>query len=242
MRLLKELAATINEKLRMITSKNLLAMAFLSDTDPFESAFKQFYQESVPNVAALFRVNIDGRYRRHAVNRIDKDFFALLEKDRLLGALAHVLAHLHAGSESLSPTLLIAEPTATLARTAMGNGDYDEEEMKKMANQVWSECTDEDVRKALIEDNVETDERYGRIFEASQQKFREALGRFEEYTAWLLEKYPEDEARRNYQLKKPLDGWGFPRWFMKGEFEMLDKGVEASWCHHNAVLALRGGN
>ena len=236
----------------MVTSKNLLAMAFLSDTDPFESAFKQFYQESVPNVAALFgvnNVNLFGvnRYDRRGrhgdvVNRIDKDFFALLEKDRLLGALVHVLAHLHAGSESLSPTLLIAEPTATLARTAMGNGDYDEEEMKKMANQVWSECTDEDVRKALIEDNVETDERYGRIFEASQQKFREALGRFEEYTAWLLEKYPEDEARRNYQLKKPLDGWGFPRWFMKGEFEMLDKGVEASWCHHNAILALRGGN
>lgn len=50
---MKELAETINMKLRMIASKNLLAMNYLSDSNPFEKGVKQFLRETLPNLGIV---------------------------------------------------------------------------------------------------------------------------------------------------------------------------------------------
>lgn len=228
-KILKELADTINEKLCMIAEKNLLTFEFLSDSDPFEAALKQYFGEKLPDLAALFELGKRSSYQtstdgsRIHVNKVTAQFFSFLENDQSLGALAYLV------DDNMSFTLLTTEPFATASRSDTSLVDST---LESVAKDVWRRC--------LRETGDDSDERFGKAYVASQEYFRDALAAFDEYSTWLVEKYGEDEeAKRNYLIENVFGNttsWGGGvSWgpLLKKDFETLHKYQTSSWTYRN---------
>ena len=214
----REIAATINEKLRLITSKNLLAMDFLSDTDPFEKALKQHLREKLPDMQTLFSIK-KSSWSRSNENRITDTFISCLEGDNLLGAVGFVLEH------DIGQVLLNVEgsPVALAAQEAANS--YEDETLTVLAKEVWNQhCRSWYVPP---EELNEIRQRYVMAFQESQKVFVDLLHKLNEYYNWLLEKYKSEERstfQRNAATSRYYHGM-----LGKGDFEALDKQQQRAW-------------
>ena len=215
---LKEIAATINEKLRLITNKNLLSMDFLSDTDPFKKALKQHIREKLPDMQTLFSIK---RSSWSNENQITDTFISCLEGDNLLGAVGFVLEH------DIGQVLLNVEgsPAASAAQEAASS--YEDDTLSVLAKQVWSECLG---RYFPPEKLKEIMKHYVQAFEASQKMFVDLLYKLNEYYDWLLEKHKSEE-RSAFQRKNAASNLYFDM-IGKRDFEALDERQRWAWERH----------
>lgn len=208
-----ELAETINGKLRFIAEKNLFAMEFLSDGDPFEAALKRYFGEVLPNFEALFQKDrSNNKYQNKCeTNRIDGTFMTLLKSDRLLGALCHIMYE----ELDLGPALLTVEPSASAARLAV---NYSDTTTKQLASTIWTKCLKEE------EINRDDDARFSRAFEVSQERFGQALILMDEYLAWLIDKVEQEDKRQDLveQVERVARYYPYLNMLMKREFRHME--------------------
>ncbi len=166
-RTLSELAVTINGKLRLITDTNFLNMDYLSESNQFEAALKNYLREMLPDVNELFRVV------RH---RINNRLFKFLQAGEWMEAAGYLM------NDNLSHMLLTIEPTAEIARSTTA---YDNSVLKKIADTVWYECLKNEESVSIFK------ERYSRAFDASQEMFGDTIAALDEFYEWLVEQHPD---------------------------------------------------
>ena len=232
-----ELVTSINEKLGMITGKNLLGMEFLSDNDPFEKALKDFLQEKIPDIQALF--SFSSRCYNNS-NKIDKSFISRLEDDKLLDTLTFIL---EGGHSVIGQLLLDVEPSATKAREA---ADYETETIDILVKSIWLHCLKEtgftyyifSYSRSAGDDVDEKDskQQYHEAFNASQTMFAEMLAAGEEYYTWLFEKN-QSEARSKFQRNHAMIYMGWEKLLtIPRPFEEVNQSFpEWAWERHNRV-------
>ena len=209
----KELANTINQKLGLFESKNLLALEFLSDNDPFEKKVKQRLGENFPNVETLF-----------SSSRIDDRFMTFLENDQLLDALGSLVRH------NFSETLYSIEPSAAAITKAINTDGFDGEGIQRMIQSVWSKCLskagvntyawqgpNEDSEKSLKQ-------RYHEAFDSSQTMFGEVLTALDNFKTFCAKKH-ESEERGIFNRNYVMNSYYYWEKVLEGEekFDDLDK-------------------
>lgn len=186
-KIMAELVASINGKLRLIGDTNLLGMEYLSENDPFEMALKSFLRELLPNVEALFSVG--GRVQMYSwgsfESHINDSFFNLLQSGALLDAVIYLTI------DKLSPMLLTMEPSAEIARSTA----HDEDTLKNLAKTLWG--------WKHSSNNEQPYSAFKVAFAARTAKFVEALTALDEYSTWLIENMPDwTTEQRTNQLRR----------------------------------------
>ena len=185
-RTLSELAVTINGKLRLIISSNLLDMDYLLESDPFEAALKNYLREMLPDVNALFSSVWGRRNIFRGSQRINDRFFNCLQAGDLTEAVCCFIYY------NFGPMLLTMEPSAQIARST----SYDNSTLKSIADMVWCNCLEKEKSRgrgslSTLRNEVglgwmdeedwlnlqwaERFERYRRAFNASQEIFGEVV-------------------------------------------------------------------
>ena len=222
----KEIATTINQKLGLFESKNLLALEFLSDDDPFETKVKERLRGKYPDVETLF-----------SISRIDDRFMTHLENDRLLDALGSLVGH------NFSKTLYSIEPSASAVTKAINTDGYDNEGIQRMIQSVWSKC----LSKAGVntyawqgpnEDSGKTlKERYHEAFDASQTMFGEVLTALDKFKTFCSKKH-ESEERGIFNRNYVMNSYYYWEKVLEEEekFDDLDKGCDLGWERHQRLL------
>ncbi|KAL7541056.1 hypothetical protein ACHAWF_006847 [Thalassiosira exigua] len=205
---LREIADTINGKLRMIAEKKLLAMQFLSNSDAFEAALKQYFIEKLPNLEALFdfgrhQKGCDGT-RTVFENKITAQFMSLLEADRLVGALCSLL------NGDLSPVLLATDPIRSAANV------HGQSTIERLADHAWRESYDNLGRREEGDDS-----KFSKTFHASQGVLKDAFTALDEYSSWLLERNVEESGRTN--LLKNAASYSYVNALLKRDFDGLSR-------------------
>jgi len=217
----KELANTINQKLELFESKNLLALEFLSDDDPFETKVKERLGGNFPDIETLF-----------SSSRIDDRFMTHLENDRLLDALGSLVGH------NFSETLYSLESSASAITKAINTDGYDNEGIQRMIQSIWSKCLskagvntyawqgpNEDSEKSLKE-------RYHEAFNSSQTMFGEVLTALDEFKTFCSKH--ESEERGIFNRNYVMNSYYYWEKVLEGEekFDDLDLG----WERHQRLL------
>jgi hypothetical protein len=186
-KIMAELVASINGKLRLVGDTNLLGMEYLSENDPFEMALKSFLRELLPNVEALFSVG--GRVQMYSwgsfESHINDTFFNLLQSGALLDAVIYLTI------DKLSPMLLTMEPSAEIARSTA----HDEDTLKNLAKTLWG--------WKHSSNNEQPYSAFKVAFAARTAKFVEALTALDEYSTWLIENMPDwTTEQRTNQIRR----------------------------------------
>ena len=222
----KEIATTINEKLGLFESKNLLALEFLSDDDPFEKKVKEHLGEKFINVETLF-----------SSSRIDDRFMTFLENDQLLDALGSLVRH------NFSETLYSIEPSSSAITKAINTDGFDGEGIQRMIQSIWSKCLskagvntyawqgpNEDSEKSLKE-------RYHEAFDSSQTMFGEVLTALDEFKTFCSKKH-ESEERGIFNRNYVVSSYYYWENVLEGEekFDDLDTRCEFSWERNQRTL------
>jgi len=91
-KILQEMAQTINQKLGLVADKGFVTLDFLSENDPFEAALKAHFSDKLTDLEGLLNMKSETGHWRHRVTKyyVTEEFFILLEKNQLIGALAHL--------------------------------------------------------------------------------------------------------------------------------------------------------
>jgi hypothetical protein len=181
-----ELAKEINALLQGL--KQLLAMDFLSDDNPFESAAKAFFLESFPNVEAFFTK--EHCYSYYSSNRIDSELSGLLKEGHFFKALSALKDY------DLSPILLATEPSAFLAQSATY---LDVSSLKRLAQRVWKKHWEFLKQEAFIPT------KNTQAFQESHNYFEKVLTKLDGYSKWLEAKRASAESEEELRIWRTAD-------------------------------------
>eukprot|EP00977_Amphora_coffeiformis_P022022 scaffold10259_cov155-Amphora_coffeaeformis.AAC.3 len=87
-----DIADTINKKLSFLADKKVLTLRFLSEHDPFEASLKAHFRKNLTDLESLLNMRIKKSdwFPPPTTPLITGQFFPLIERDQLIGALAYL--------------------------------------------------------------------------------------------------------------------------------------------------------